>query len=96
MNDDGHSTERHQDDTDHTDHQETRGEATAPPRLQQILLSTSLGKVWRAVPAPGEVTVAVDGVAAAEEKLGFSDVLQAGGVVNTLGATPGGGGEARH
>ena len=94
MSDDGHSAERHQDDTDHADHQETRCEAAAPSRLQQFILSPNLLNLRRALPVPGEVTVAVEGVAAAEEKLGLFDVLQAGGVVDAVGAAPGGGGEA--
>ena len=96
MNDDGQCAERHQDDADHAHHQQTGVEATGPPRLHQLVLPVSLGNVLRVLSPPGEVLVAVVGVAAAEEKLGVFDVLQTGGVVNTGGTTDWAGGQAGH
>lgn len=96
VNDNSNSADGHQDDTNHAGHQQTRVEATAPPRLLQILLSSSLVNLRRLVPPPGEVSVAVVSVAAAEEKLGVFDVLQTGGVVHTGGTAGRGGGQAGH
>ena len=94
MDDDGHGADRHQDDAQDADHQETRVEAAAPPGLANILLPASLGHLRRAEATPGELLVAVVGAAAAEEKLGLLGVLQPGRVVHTGGPAGRGGGQA--
>ena len=94
VDDDGHGADRHQDDAQDADHQETRVVAAAPPGLTQILLPSSLGHLRRAEATPGELLVAVVGAAAAEEKLGLLGVLQPGRVVHTGGPAGRGGGQA--